>query len=127
MTILDTRIPAGLDANGMSPDERRQYETLRAHRALGLLMQRIPVSASIGDWTIRGGRIEILTGGCRTGHAARAKVLLLAEQFGLTYAEKPHINGRNHISASGVYAEASVEFWDLVEPCACEDCGGVTC
>lgn len=132
MTVLDTRIPAGLDSDGMTPDERRQFETLRAHRALGLLIQRVPVRYTMWRWSICAGvhgvtdrsiGVEV-TLGSTTGHDARATLMGLAEQFGLDYAEKPHGNGDNIVTATGFYAGAPVRFLKLVEPCAC-GCEGV--
>ena len=128
MTVLDTRIPAGLDTDGMTPDERRQYETLQAHRALGLLMQRVPISTHLWRWSICPGihgdanntiGIEATIGTTPNGHAARADIMKLAEQFGLAYAEKPHGNGKNIVTATGFYAGVAVRFFDLVQACAC--------
>lgn len=130
--VLDTRIPAGLNADGMTPDEARQYQTLRAHRALGLLMQRVPISIPFWRWSISAGihtaidntlGIEATLGDIPNGHASRAAVMGLSEQFGLDYVEKPHLNGKNIVSATGFYAGVPVKFYDLVEPCAC-GCGG---
>lgn len=122
MSLLDTRIPAGLDENGMDPDERRQYEMLRAHRAMGLLMQRVPLGTKIGDWLIRGGHIEALVGAVKTDHDKRAAVMLLAEQFGFEYREDRRDDGLLMVTASGTYADAPAKFWQLVKPCNC-GCG----
>lgn len=127
MTVLDSRIPAGLDADGMTPDERRQYETLRAQRTLGLLMQRVPIQLNMWSWTVRIGihgatdntiGIEGHLGSMPNDHASRAAIMGLAEQFGLAYTEKPHLS-ENIITATGFYAGVPVRFLDLVKPCAC--------
>jgi hypothetical protein len=50
--------------------------------------------------------------------------MLLAEQFGFDYTEAPHLNGKNIATATGVFSGVLVKAYDLVEPCACDDCGG---
>jgi hypothetical protein len=119
MSLLDTRIPAGLDADGMTPDERRQFEMMRAHRAMGLVMARVPISTNLGDCTVRGGCVDILVGGLRSDHDKRAKLMLLAEQFGFEYTEQHHVGDQNMVAATGTYAGAPVKFWQLVRPCSC--------
>jgi hypothetical protein len=130
--VLDTTIPAGLDRDGMSRDERRQFETLRAHRALGLIMQRVPMWLPMWNWSIRIGvhgaadntiGIEGHFGSMPNDHASRAALMGLAEQFGLEYAEKPHLS-ENIITATGMYAGVRVRFFDLVQPCLCGCRGG---
>lgn len=130
--VLDTGIPAGLDSDGMTRDERRQFETLQAHRALGLIMQRVPMSIPMWSWTVCIGvhgatdnkiGIEGNLAAMPNGHASRAALMGLAEQFGLEYAEKPHLS-ENIVTASGFYAGVPVRFFDLVKPCLCDDCGG---
>lgn len=131
MSLLDTRIPAGLDENGMDPDERRQYETLRAHRALGLIVQRVPLDIPMWRWAICSGivhntdntlGIDAHLGDMPNDHASRASIMKLAEQLGLDFTEKPHLNGKNIVSARGRYAEVPVKIWTLVSPCTC-GCG----
>lgn len=112
-------ITPGLDRDGMDADERRQFETLRAHRAMGLLMQRVPLGTKIGDWVIRAGCIEALVGGVKTDHEKRAAVMRLAEQFGFEYREDRRDDGLLMVTASGTYADAHAKFWQLVKPCGC--------
>lgn len=128
MTILDTRIPAGLDKNGMTPDEARQYQMLRAHRALGLLMQRVPINIPLWRWSVVSGvhsvtdrtiGIEANLGTMPNDHASRAAIMKLAEQFGFAYDEKPHLDDKNIVTATGTYADVHVRFFKLVKPCAC--------
>lgn len=126
MTALDTRTPVRLDADGMSPDERRQFETLRAHRALGLIVRRVPIGIKLGDLTIRDGCLDMLVGGVRSDHEKRAVVMMLAEQFGFEYTERDHGQGQNKVAATGVYAETSAMFWQLVKPCDC-GCAVASC
>lgn len=125
MSLLDTRIPAGLDENGMDPDERRQFNTLQAHRALGLIMQRVPIGFRVFDWLIRDGGIEIMLS-ADSDHAKRAMVMALGEQFGFEYVENRHGSSQNMVSASGFYSGVSVKFWQLVSPCSC-GCGVASC
>ncbi len=124
-------IPVGLDENGMDPDERRQYDALRAHRALGLLMQRVPLDIPMWRWSVCSGivdstdntlGIDAHLGELANDHASRAAIMKLAEQFGIDFTEKPHINGKNIVSAHGRYAGVPVRFWTLVAPCMC-GCG----
>lgn len=126
MTLLDTRIPAGLDADGMTADERRQFEQLRAHRALGLIMQRVQLNIPVFDWLIRANAIEIMIGGLLSDHEKRARIMLLAEQFGFEYTETKHGASQNMVAASGIYGETPVRFWQLVAPCSC-GCGVASC
>lgn len=130
MTILDTTIPAGLDQDGMTANERRQYELLKAHRALGLLIQRIPINTPWWRWSVVRDSVsfdkfavEGHLGTVPNGHASRAIVMGIAEQFGFEYAEKPHGDGKNIITATGIHADVNVKVFDLVAPCAC-GCGG---
>lgn len=125
MSLIDSRIPAALDEDGMSPDEKQQYEMLRAHRVLGLLIQRIPLSTPMWRWAICSDGSHAIEGTLAvtaSGHESRAHLMALAEQLGLDYSEKPHINGKNIVSAVGVYAGVRVKLLDLVKPCACEGC-----
>lgn len=123
MTLIDSRIPAGLDADGMSPDERRQYDQLRAHRVLGQILMRIPLSIPVPDLVIRGGALELLVTGAGGDHAKRANVMALGEQFELDYTETPHGDGSlNWVAATGTYSGVRVKFWQLVDPCDC-GCG----
>lgn len=131
--VLDTRIPAGLNADGQTPDEARQYQTMTAARVQMLLMQRVPMRTEVYTWTIRQGihasddntiGVDVQLKYTRDGHAARATVMGLAEQFSLDYTDNPHLCGDNIITATGMYAGVPVRFFDLVEPCKC-GCGGV--
>lgn len=130
--VLDTRIPAGLNADGQTPDEARQYQTMTAARIQLLLMQRVPMSLPVWRWSIvpsvagvgdpRIG-VEGHLGIMPSDHASRAAVMKLAEQFDLDYVEKPHSDGKNSVTATGFYAGVPVRFFDLVEPCLC-GCAG---
>lgn len=126
--VLDIRMPAGLDSDGMTPDERRQHETMQAARVQLLLMQRVPMSLPVWRWSVISGvtkvgdpriGVEGHLGVMPSDHASRAAVMKLAEQFGLDYVEKPHSEGKNSVTATGFYAGVSVRFFDLVEPCPC--------
>lgn len=131
MTAVASTIPAGLDADGMSPEERRQYEMLRAHRVMGLLMQRVPLDIPMTRWSVGdsllGFRVALVVEGSvgimPTDHASRAAVMKLAEQLNLTYSEEPHGDSRNIVSATGRYNGVHVKLFDLVKPCTC-GCGG---
>lgn len=130
--VLDTRMPAGLNMDGQTPDESRQYQTMQAARVQLLLMQRVPMRLPVYDWSIRSGinnvadrtpGVVVHLGALPSDHASRAAIMGLAEQFDLEYAEEPNGNGQNIVTAAGIYAGVPVKFLDLVEPCAC-GCGG---
>lgn len=114
-------------------DKWRQAQAMQAHRVLGELMQRIASSTRMWRWSIRADMthsIEATLDAGVFGHDARAKIMLIAEQFALDYSERPAINGKNIVAASGVYVDATgvssgvpVKIYELVEPCDCGNCG----
>lgn len=124
-------ITPGLDADGMAPDERRQFDAAKAARVLQSIIRRVPLSIRIGDWRICDSVAHLAAGievmlSYDTDHAKRAHVMALSEQFGLEYAETPRSDGQNTVAASGFYQGVPLKFWQLVSPCDC-GCAVTSC
>jgi len=109
-----------------SIEQQQRDQDLLAYRVLGELMGRVPIGIRIGGWNIGSGSIDVhVRGFGLSDHEIRGRVMQLAEQFSLDYAEYP-LGGspsQNRVSACGDYQGVSVRFWYLVSPCSCEDCG----
>lgn len=105
---------------------KRRDAEVRAHRVLGLLMQRVPAGIRVGVWAVTNHHaVDVMLGGhTLTGHEVRANVMMLAEQFGLDYFATQHTETRDTVmvAAAGLYEGVPVKFWYLVAPCACENC-----
>lgn len=122
MTLIDARIPAGLNDDGQTPDEQRQFSALQAYRALGILMQMTPPDVQIASWTIDTNAIYGM-------HASygyndddlRASMRQMASALGKGFerTEKPHADGRNKMSINGSVNGVHVEVWVLLDPCEC--------
>lgn len=126
MTLIDGRIPANLDTDGMTPDEKRQHEQLRAHRALLLLMERVPLQLPIASWTIDSRGIEAMYNQHRKGtpkprSAMRQLVKALGD--GWTHTVRTHDPKHDKINVVGEIEGVRCELWVLVEHCTC-DCHG---
>lgn len=107
-------------------EQRQRDEELRICQVLGSLMQRVPVMTRIGSWTILHHGIDVRLGGYGSSdHQHRAHMMMLAEQFDLTYVEGEveHDPARNMVAATGNYEGVPVKFWRYVAPCTCGDCG----
>lgn len=117
-------IPAAeADLDRTTADRQRRDAELRVHDVLGQIMQRVPANIRIGNWAVNYTAVDIMLSAVASDHDARAKVMLLAEQFDLGYSEAEHNHGQNIVAATGAYKRVPVKFWHLVSPCSCEDCG----
>jgi hypothetical protein len=128
VSILDAILPDGLDADGMTPDEKRQHDAFIAHRALGLLMQRIPVDVPITRWSIEGFDIEAeLNDLPFTKAQVRSTMRRAAKALGFEYTARPFSTERDKISVIGsVDGVTRCEIWVLVDPCVCSCHSAVT-
>lgn len=126
MTAIDER-PVATAA------ELRHQQTVRAHRVLGQLIERVPLDFPMWRWSVSTGitsavdltiGVEVNLNVMPNGHASRAAMMGLAEQFGLDYTEKSFTSDKNAITALGHIDEVPVKFFDLVAPCDCGNCGG---
>lgn len=128
MTLIDSATPAVLADDGMSPDEQRKHDALHAHRALGLLIARVPLDMPIGEWCIRAGGIECLANPKwnATDDEIRDFMRRLAKAVDMEYAERRHSNTQNMVAATGEIEGVHVRLWQLVKPCTCSCHSAVT-
>lgn len=114
-------IPAGLDFDGMTADERRQHDTRQAVHALALLLQMVPADIRIFEWRImHDAAIEIMPSNLGDHHAERLTIRRLADELpGFEFVERPHSTALNRVTAVGLVANVRVEFWTLLRPCTC--------
>ncbi|HEU5429591.1 MAG TPA: hypothetical protein VFU74_22110 [Actinocrinis sp.] len=120
-------LSAGLDADGMTADERRQYETRQAVRALGLLLQMIPADVQVFEWRIlHDYTIEVMPHHLGTDHEKRFLIRRLANTLpGFEFVERPHSATLNHTAAAGTVGGVEVRLWFLLKPCTCQCHGSV--
>lgn len=106
-------------------EQRQRDDELRTYQVLGSLMRRVPTSIRVSSWTILHHGIDMRLG--RYGdsdHAHRAHMMMLAEQFDLTYTEGEveHDSAQNMVTATGDFEGVPVKFWRYVAPCTCGNC-----
>lgn len=125
MSLFDTVTPAAPDADGMTPDEKRQFETMRAHRMLGLLIQRIPADVHMYELTMRHDGISAMPHKSGTDDEQRILIRRLAALLdGFEYTDRPHDSSRDRVAAVGEIGGVRVELWSLVDQCQCHCHGG---
>lgn len=131
MTLIDGRIPASLDTDGMTPDEKRRHEQLRAHRALMLLMERVPLQLPFTNWTIADYPTHIAAmysksrkGAPEARSAMRRLVKALGDGWEL--AVKIHDASNEKITVVGEIEGVRCELWVLVDRCTCDCHSAVT-
>lgn len=112
-------IPAGLGADGMTPDEQRQFESLRMQMLLGRLIHMIPVDVPVFEYIIRGGEIQAMPKKPGTDDEQRFVMRRLAKVLGFEYTDRPHNGSKDRIAAVGEIDGVRVELWNLVSPCHC--------
>lgn len=117
-------IPVGLNADGMSEPERRQFETRQAMRVEGLLLQMIPADIDLAEWTIRHDGIEITPSQDGTDDEQRYILRRLVKILGFEFAERPCSPTMNRVSAVGSVNGVRVELWNTLRPCTCKCHGG---
>lgn len=119
MNAVDTHPTMG------TPEElyrERHQASIRAYGALGLLMQETPITARIAEWSVRGDSIEVMHGSFGlTDDEKRRSMRRIANALGFTYDEQPNsdTSAKNKIAVFGVFDGVNVDFWVLVDRCAC--------
>lgn len=105
------------------PDEKRVNQQLRAHRAMGLLMQLIPADMPFTAWTITGEGVDAMYNvhpHNASDSQARTDLRRLARILdGFEFSERPHLGGQNKARIVGTVSGVDVELWVLVHPCTC--------
>jgi hypothetical protein len=84
-----------------------------AHHVAARLIATMPADLTVYRYRVGGNNVD---GQLNAGfHAdSSARLLRIAEQFGLDYAETAYDNGRLDLSARGVINGVNVRFWDNV-------------
>lgn len=134
MTALDLHntLPADVDdaETDLSPEEQRRTNDLRAHRAMGLLMQLIPDDMTFTGWTITGSSsVDAMLDVTATGVSddqARGRMRWLGRLLdGFEFTERPHNATRNRVALKGIVGGVDAELWVLLAPCHCR-CHGAS-